>query len=313
MLYIPFQKKNVLERMSPLFKNKHHQVRSGWLIAFALIMVFIGQAIFMMPGLTFVTIFEMSEGEINFSFDPNQMSPWFILLTQGAGTFGGIAATLVVFRAVNKKNPNKLGINAPIKDLFIGLLLGAAAITMIFLLLLVTGNVQLVNAFTSPVISESLLIFLILFVLVGFFEEMFFRGYVIKTMAARGNKKWVIYVVSAVVFGLVHLTNPNVSLFGIVNIILVGLLFAYMFDVTKSLLFPIGFHITWNYFQGAIFGFPVSGTPPFGMYVVDVSQGNDLLTGGSFGLEGGAFATFMLIICFFITRLYAKKRHVNHS
>src|SRR5690625_6034654 len=59
-----------------------------------------------------------------------------------------------------------------------------------------------------------------LFILVGFFEEMFFRGYVINTMHERGNKKWVIYVVSAALFGLVHLTNPNVALFGIINIIL---------------------------------------------------------------------------------------------
>src|SRR5699024_8324666 len=100
-----------------------------------------------------------------------------LLLTQGAGTLGGIAATLVLFRTVNKKNPNKLGINPPLKDFFFGLFLGAAAITVIFIILMTTNNIHLLNELSDPIISENLLIYLILFLLVGFFEEMFFRGY----------------------------------------------------------------------------------------------------------------------------------------
>src|SRR5699024_10015672 len=141
--------------MFALFKNQYNQVRSGWLIAFALLIVFVGQAIFMLPGLTFVSIFEMSKGEMNVTIDPTAMNTWFILLTQGAGTLGGIAAILVIFRTVNKKNPNKLGLNAPIRDFFFGLFLGAAAITVIFFLLLATGNIQLLNDLSDPIISEN--------------------------------------------------------------------------------------------------------------------------------------------------------------
>lgn len=291
-----------------MFKNENNQVRSGWLIAFALLIVFIGQAIFMLPGITFLSIFEMSKGNPNFSVGSDNWNSWFILITQGAGTFGGIAATLVVFRTVNKKNPIQLGLRHPFKDLFAGSILGAVAISLIFFFLLITDNIQLVNDLSNPTITKNLLIFLILFILVGFFEEMFFRGYVMTTMMDRHNKKWVIYVVSSVVFGLVHMSNPNVSFLGIVNIILVGLLFAYMFDMTKSLFLPIGFHITWNYFQGTIYGFPVSGTTPYGMYTVDISNGNDLLTGGSFGLEGGLLATLLIIICYAFTYFYTRSR-----
>src|SRR5699024_12397888 len=98
----------------------------------------------------------------------------------------------------------------------------------------------------------------VIFILTGFFEEMFFRGYVIQTMKERNNKRWVIYVVSAVVFGLVHMTNPNVmslnGIVGTVNIMLVGFLVAYMFEVTESLMLPIGIHITWNLFKGSAYG-----------------------------------------------------------
>lgn len=295
-----------------MFTNKQNQVRSGWLIFIALVIVLIGQGIFMLPGITLVSIIEISSGEISMEVDGSSISnPWMILLTQGAGTIGGIAATLVVWRAINKKYPPELGLRGQGKDLFFGLFLGAASITVIFFVLLATGNITLLNSLSSPQITMFTLTYLILFILVGFFEEMFFRGYVMKTMAERGNTKWVIYIVSALVFSIVHGSNPNVSIFGLINIALVGLLFAYMFDVTRSLLLPIGYHITWNFFQGNVFGFPVSGTAPYGMYGVDVSGGSDFLTGGSFGLEGGILATLLIALGFVATHFYAKGRKEN--
>lgn len=292
-----------------MFINKQNQVRSGWLIFIALVIVLIGQGIFMLPGVTLVSIMEISSGEISMEIDGSSTSnPWMILLTQGAGTIGGIAATLVVWRAINKKYPPELGLRGQGKDLFFGLVLGAVSITVIFFVLLATGNITLLNSLLSPQITLFTFTYLILFILVGFFEEMFFRGYVMKTMAERGNNKWVIYVVSALVFSIVHGTNPNVSIFGLINIALVGILFAYMFDVTRSLLLPIGYHITWNFFQGNVFGFPVSGTAPYGMYGVDISGGNDFLTGGSFGLEGGLLATLLIAFGFVATHFYAKGR-----
>lgn len=292
-----------------LFKNEANQVRSGWLILAAFIIMFIGQTVFMLPGLTLISIIEISTGEISIETDMSSISsPWLVLFTQGAGTLGGIAGTLVAWRVINKQNPNTLGLQGSGKDLLFGLFLGAISITIIFFILLATGNVTLLNSFLRPEFSMFTFTYLILFILVGFFEEMFFRGYIMRTMASRRNKKWMIYVVSAVVFSIAHGGNPNVSILGLINIALVGVLFAYMFDVTKSLLLPIGYHITWNYFQGNVFGFPVSGTVPYGLYRVDVADGNDLITGGTFGLEGGLMATLLIIFSFVATYLYARQR-----
>lgn len=294
--------------MLNLFKNDQGRFRSGWIIAFALAMVLLGQLIFAMPGYTFISLIETARGNEAELAHILKTTPLYIVVTQGLATFGGIAATLVVFRGVNKQNPNKLGFQRPFKDFLTGLILGAVAISLIFFVLLLTDNITLLNDLTAPHLSLNLFLFLVLYILVGFFEEMFFRGYVIKTMVEHQNKKWMIYLVSAVVFGAVHFANPNPKILGFVNIILVGLLFAYMFDVTKSLLLPIGFHITWNYFQGTVFGFPVSGTAPYGMYDISVSKGMDLLTGGSFGLEGGFMATIVLGFCFAFTNIYASHR-----
>jgi len=113
---------------------------------------------------------------------------------------------------------------------------------------------------------------------------------------------------SAIIFSIVHSMNPNVNVLGLVNVALVGLLFAYMFDTTKSLLMPIGYHITWNYFQGNVFGFPVSGTASQGIYNTAVSNGSTLLTGGEFGLEGGLLTTLMLGLGYLATKMYVKMK-----
>src|SRR5699024_9597467 len=163
----------------------------------------------------------------------------------------------------------------PAKDMLFGLILGAGVMTIIFFILLLTDQITLINDWSTLHFSSYTPAFVVIFILTGFFEEMFFRGYVIQTMKERNNKRWVIYVVSAVVFGLVHITNPNVmslnGIVGIVNIILVGFLFAYLFEI-------------------------------------HIDGGNSLFTGGTFGIEGGLMATIFIVVSFYLTQLYTKKR-----
>ncbi|MGM8364529.1 CPBP family intramembrane glutamic endopeptidase [Virgibacillus sp. W0181] len=290
-----------------MLKNKNGDVRSGWIILIAFTLMFVAQGLFSIPGSLLLAAWTNQGGAVP-SGGILDLHPWFLLLAQGGGTTGGIIATLLIWRFINKRDLSKLGFSGPVKDLVFGLLLGAVSISVIFFILYVSGNVVLLNAFSDPQITVFTFSFLIMFLLVGIFEELFFRGYVMNTMASKGNKKWVIYVVSALLFSIVHGANPNVSIFGLMNIVLVGLLFAYMFDTTKSLLLPIGYHITWNYFQGNVFGFAVSGTTPYGIYEVDISEGSAILTGGSFGLEGGILATAMIIIGFIATKVYSRNR-----
>lgn len=294
-----------------LFKNERNQVRAVWLILITFVAMFIAQQLFALPGIfalmlvDFSSLGNGSEAEVMNSLDSH---PWLFLLTQGGGTIGGMVITVLLWKFMNKRTLKDLGFRGTLKDLGFGLLLGALSIFVIFVLLYVTGNAKLLNTFTTPEFSTYTVTFLILFIIVGFSEEMFFRGYVMSTMANRGNPRWLMYVVSAVVFSLAHGMNPNVSILGLVNIALVGVLFAYMFIATNSLWLPIGYHITWNYFQGNVFGFAVSGITPHGIYNVSVEGGNDLLTGGAFGLEGGLLATLLIVLGYFVTKMYAKNK-----
>jgi len=292
-----------------MFKNQSGQVRAGWLILLTFVVMLIVQQLFSLPGILLLMFTEAPLSE-EFSYLDMQTAfdthPWIYLLMQGGGTAGGIVITLLLWRFINKGSMKELSLRGSFKDLWFGLFLGALSIIVIFIVLMATANVTLLNSLANPHFSVFTLTFLLLFILVGVFEELFFRGYVMSTMASRGNKKWVIYVASALIFSIAHGANPNVSLLGLMNIALVGLLFAYMFDATKSLWLPIGYHITWNYFQGNVFGFAVSGTAPNGIYSVELAEGHDWLTGGAFGLEGGILATMLILVGFIATKLYSK-------
>ncbi|HLR73043.1 MAG TPA: CPBP family intramembrane glutamic endopeptidase [Pseudogracilibacillus sp.] len=296
-----------------MFKNANGQVRAGWLIALALLLMFIGQIIFSIPGTFFLILKDAVVEDGGISFEVDGTREWIFLLTNGAGTVGGLFAVLLVWRLINKEKFTRMGLRWQATDLIFGLVLGALSITIIFIFLYATGQITLVNALSAPEFSMFTLLFFIMFIFVGLFEEIFFRGYIISTMASRHNKRWFIYVASALIFSIVHGTNPNVTLLGLVNIALVGLLFAFMFDVTKSLWLPIGYHITWNFFQGNVFGFAVSGLPSDSIYSIEQQTDSTLWTGGSFGLEGGLLATIVIAISFFITYIYGKQKALKDN
>ncbi|MGV3466021.1 MAG: CPBP family intramembrane glutamic endopeptidase [Heyndrickxia sp.] len=151
--------------------------------------------------------------------------------------------------------------------------------------------------------SWFLLIGMITFIFVALNEELFFRGYIISILKP-SNSKVVIYLVSAVIFSCAHILNENVKLLGLINIVLIGLLFAYMFLKTNRLWMPVGYHLTWNFFQGNVWGFQVSGTTTKSVLQPEIQD--SILTGGSFGPEAGLLTTIVIIVGFFITKVFLK-------
>ncbi|AHY47934.1 CAAX protease self-immunity [Rubrobacter radiotolerans] len=185
-------------------------------------------------------------------------------------------------------------------DLGFGALLGAALMAGIFLVQLAFGWITVTGTFDSGFegvpFAIGILPPLVIFLCVGVWEESFSRGYQLKNIAeglnypALGPKGAVIaaWIITSAVFGLLHLGNPNASLLSSFNIALAGILLGVGYVLTGELAIPIGIHITWNFFQGNVFGFPVSGLTGIGGSFVTVEQGGpDLWTGGEFGPEAG--------------------------
>lgn len=130
---------------------------------------------------------------------------------------------------------------------------------------------------------------LLLFIIVGFNEETLFRGYLFQRLVD-GLGQWPAQILMALFFGLAHWGNPGMHgatlVWATVNIALAAILLGLCYLKTKSLALPIGVHIGWNFTQGNILGFGVSGTTDAQGLLQPVFHGKaEWITGGAFGLE----------------------------
>lgn len=146
----------------------------------------------------------------------------------------------------------------------------------------------------------------ILFSLVGWNEELLFRGYRLKNLSEGLTPFWGV-LISSIWFGLVHLANPGASLAAATGILLAGLFLAYPVLRTRQLWLSIGLHIGWNFFEGPVFGFPVSGLNLYNLTRVSV-QGPILFTGGDFGPEAGLVLLPALLIGTVLVFIYTQYR-----
>ena len=191
-------------------------------------------------------------------------------------------------------------------QLLMGLAFGAAYIS------LVTGIMWLCGCCTFKELGwdwdVQIKAFLMFFgVAVG--EEILFRGVLFKWIDKRWGL-WVALIVSGLVFGFVHLTNDNATIWSSLAIsIEAGLLLGAAYKWSGSLWLPIGIHWTWNYTQGNIFGFAVSGTDAGGSLLQVVPNGPDIITGGAFGAEASIISVLLgLALTALFVRPYLKKK-----
>lgn len=204
-------------------------------------------------------------------------------------------------------------------DFGFGLALGAILMVGIFLIELAAGWVTVTDIFSTydpdagffPII----LLPLVNYLCVGFYEELFSRGYQLRNLAEGFGSlgyRFAILLATAVtsaVFGFLHATNPNASLFSTFNIVIAGVFLAMGYILTGELAIPIGLHISWNFFQGNVFGFSVSGGG-FGVATfINTEQGGpDLWTGGAFGPEAGLLGLGAVLLGILLTILWVRLR-----
>ena len=193
------------------------------------------------------------------------------------------------------------------RDLGFGLALGAALMAAIFLiewgLGWVTITTTLQAAGGSPLLP-ALALALLSFLSVGIYEELLSRGYALRNLAEGLNSRPLgprgavvaAWLISSLGFGLLHIANPNASLTSTAALMLAGLFLGLGYVLTGELAIPIGLHITWNFFQGNVFGFPVCGGRA-GPTLIAISQaGPDPWTGGAFGPEAGLLGIAAILV-----------------
>lgn len=283
-------KQNIKTEPTPLIKY-------GWLRAILfLIAALIASAIFtfigmmvlaLIFGLDFSAIATNARGLIKDIGLPANITVAFF------GFMGMLGMAWIFRRFIDGKTFKSLGFGFSEykKDFLIGLLFGFVLIASGFVILLLLGNLSISDTnFNIPLLIG----YVLLFTIGSLNEEIMIRGYILTNFCDSMNK-YIALIVSSLLFAIMHLANANVTVLSFVNIFLAGILLGIYYIHNRNLWFPISLHFSWNFFQGPIFGFEVSGVDVTGVIIQDI-QGPDLITGGTFGFEGSIIATLLIVI-----------------
>lgn len=143
----------------------------------------------------------------------------------------------------------------------------------------------------------------------AFGEELFFRIFIFIALIYLSGNNLIALVISSVIFCLLH--NP-MNLISVSSYFIAGLMYGLAFLKFKSIWAATGLHLAWNYFQGAIFGFPVSNGFSNGYFTLEIED-NWIWNGGSIGPEGSIFGVLCRILIIIIIFLLANKYGIKES
>lgn len=270
--------------MKNIFFNPELQyLRSGWRVAIFLVVLLVCTVALGVPvglALREIPSIDIQPVKLFFTYLFATLATWFMLRFIDKRPFASIGLTFNAGWG---------------KELLQGCGIGAGMISIVFIIEYFCGMVQI--EFFMLSYPQALYVFVYSFFLystVGYGEELLFRGYLLQ-VTAEGIGKASSAILYALLFAVSHVQNPNVSIFGLINIALAGIWLAIAYYKTRALWLPIGLHFSWNFFQGFVYSFPVSGTASnqeqIGKAIV---FGPEWITGGAFGPEGGALTTLLL-------------------
>jgi len=291
---------------NPFWNTQERRLRFFWRLFLQSLLLLIPFSFF--TSLTFALV------RFFFSSNESLLSPSGLLLNTLSGVW---MATSVIFsvwisgKYFDHRSFQEYGFHFKSgwrRDFIFGLVLGALLMVFIFLIELSAGWIH-IDGFFQPTLPgfsfmPGILGALIFFVCVGVYEELWIRGYLLHNLAEAINLKFLsprigllaAYVISSVIFGFLHGGNPNASTVSSVSIAAAGLLLGLGFILTGDLAIPIGIHITWNFFEGNVFGFPVSGISSTAT-IIHINQTGPLVwTGGAFGPEAGLIGLAAILL-----------------
>ena len=217
-----------------------------------------------------------------------------------------IVMTLMLFlfmKYIDKQPFFHIGLqtNGRLKEFNYGIAVGFLIMASAYLFLYFTGEITFEGYNFN---YEKILLSIVLFAGISLFEEIIFRGYLLKNLLESFNPLVALFI-SSILFSLIHGSNPNVTTIGLINIFLAGFFLGVSYVFTKNLWFPVALHFSWNFFQ-SMFGFRVSGLDSYSIIEFSIKE-NNLLNGGEFGFESSILSIGILIIGTYLIFKYFKK------
>jgi membrane protease YdiL (CAAX protease family) len=292
------------------FSPDEPRLRAGWRLALHSLLLILLGACLSVP--LFITLFFFDPALL--ASYPN-IQPVYLLLAIVVETIVVTASVFLARRYLDKRSIESLGLKLNLQSLFdflVGIAITLLQMGLIYVLMTQLGWITF-EGFAwevDPVgiVIKNTLLFFLTFILVGWTEELLSRGYHLQTIASGTNLLWGV-ILSSAVFSFLHLGNAGANWASVTGIFFAGIFFAYAYVCTKQLWLPIGMHIGWNFFEGVVFGFPVSGLNIYPLTRITV-QGPEIWTGGVFGPEAGLMVLPALLLGSFLIYLYTVRRTI---
>lgn len=209
----------------------------------------------------------------------------------------GVAVTFLLAHLwIEHRPPAELGLSTRHlgHNLVIGFLVGLLLQGTVIGILALAGWYHVTSLAPASVAATLILQGLGVHLLVALVEEGIFRGIIFRLLE-RTLGTWIAIILSAILFGLMHIMNPGATLFGATAIALeAGIMLGAAYILTRNLWLAVGIHWAWNFFEGPFFGSTVSGIGSAKTFIASTTSGPSIWTGGTFGPEAGVVA---LLVC----------------
>jgi membrane protease YdiL (CAAX protease family) len=233
-----------------------------------------------------------------------QGNAWLSLVV---GTVTAVAAVLVyawVVRRTESRAPVEVARSGAGRRIVRGVLIGFAMFAAVIVNIAFLGDYH-VTGIGSVTGAIGLLGFM---AAAAVTEELLFRGVLFRLVEERTGT-WIALLLTGVVFGLMHLANPDASLWGAIAIsIEAGFMLAACYAATRTLWVPIGLHFGWNFAAGGIFSVVVSGNGESKGLLDTTMSGPALVTGGDFGPEGSLYTVAAGVVLTLVFMWLARRR-----
>lgn len=272
-----------------LTTNPPPVIPQGWVRALVLFIVY--NAIYFLTGIVIgvAWAFQHKDKPVEAAMQDRSL-PVLVLVASGVLT---IVATILFRRLIDRQPVYSMGFawKGHARDAWAGFLLGPVLLGAGSLILFA---LHAINWTDTRLDAGAITTGLVLFLFTAVSEELVFRGYILNNLLS-SLSKWPALGVSALLFVLTHLGNAHLHPVALMNLLAGGLLLGINYIYTRNLWFSLFFHFSWNFFQGSVLGYEVSGFGLESIWHME-RKGDELLTGGAFGFEGSVVTTGLLVL-----------------
>jgi membrane protease YdiL (CAAX protease family) len=280
------------------YSGKQPVIAQGWLRAALFVICYFG----LMVAAAYIT------GFINGRFPgvpENTHAGKQVLLAITFSIIISVAAVGLFRLLIDRQSVMSLGLSLRESGVYAGtgFFTGILVLSAGTLLLALTRNLQWTDIHFNGI---DLFLCFGLMLIVAFYEELVFRGYLLNNLMLSLNK-WAALCITALLFALAHAGNPGFTIIAFINIFLAGLLLGVNYIYTRNLWFGILLHFSWNFLQGPILGYDVSGLNLQSLLEQEI-HGSKWLTGGVFGFEGSVVDSLLSLVTIIVLAwAYQKK------